>query len=101
MLTGVSGSFLLLSGLWQWTHATGWPTVFMLLGAVILFLVSAWDFLAYKRSQLSKAPDKELARAAGAHELTENFQRHIPPTSVTDQTTRPLNSAGKHSTDER
>jgi hypothetical protein len=26
MLTGVSGSFLQLSGLWQWTHAAGWST---------------------------------------------------------------------------
>src|SRR5258707_10937639 len=43
ILTGLSGLFLLLSGTWQGMHAGGWPTVFMLLGALIFFLVSAWD----------------------------------------------------------
>src|SRR5258705_4453569 len=62
ILTGLSGLFLLLSGVWQWTHAAGWPTVFMLLGALILFLVSAWDLFAYKRSQIRKVDAQELPR---------------------------------------
>lgn len=100
MLTGLSGFFLLLSGIWQWTHTTGWPTVFMLLGAVILFLVSTWDFLTYKRSQLRKAHDKELLPVAGPHELTSNNQQQILPTSVTERTTRLFDTAEKHSTDQ-
>ena len=67
LLTGLSGLFLLLSGIWQWTHTADWPTVFMLLGALILFLVSTWDLLTYKRSQVRKAHTTELPSVAGPH----------------------------------
>ncbi len=97
LLAGLSGLFLLFSGFWQWTHTAGWPTVFMLLGAVILLLVSAWDFLAYKRSGVGKSETADLS--SGQSELTENTQRSLKPTRVTEQTTRLLDSAENHTVD--
>ena len=90
VLTGLSGLFLLLSGLWQWTHVAGWPTVFMLLGALILFLVSAWDLFAYKRSEVQKAQDRELLLPAQVDKPSPKTERQISGTSVTEQTTRLL-----------
>ncbi|HZE68305.1 MAG TPA: hypothetical protein VE135_02115 [Pyrinomonadaceae bacterium] len=95
IVTGLSASFLLLSGIWQWTHMAGWPTVFMLVGAAILFLVSAWDFIAYKRTQARKGHDKELTGITEQQELSTNTSQHIPPSSVTEQTTRRLDSSKK------
>ena len=92
-LTGLSALFLLLSGIWQWTHAGGWPTAFMLSGALILFLVSAWDLLAYKRSQTRRAQNKELPSRTQPVELPETTVRNLAATSVTDQTTRLLDQA--------
>lgn len=91
-LTGLSALFLLLSGIWQWTHAGGWPTAFMLSGALILFLVSAWDLLAYKRSQTRRTQSKELPSRAQTSELPATTKRNIA-LSVTDQTTRLLDRA--------
>jgi hypothetical protein len=99
VLTGLSGLFLLLSGIWQVTHAGGWPAAFMLLGALILFLVSTWDLLAYKRSRLRKAQDAGLLPAAKPDGLTANTPQ-IQPTSVTEQTTRFLETTENRSTRE-
>ena len=97
MLTGLSGLFLLLSGIWQWTHAGGWPTAFMLVGALILFLVSTWDLLAYKRSQLRKTQDRGLLPDAKPDGRTGITHQQLPPTSVTEQTTRLLDTADNRS----
>jgi len=98
ILTGLSGLFLLLSGIWQGMHAGGWPIVFMLLGALIFFLVSAWDMLAYKRSQLRRPqePERFLVKA---DEAATN-QPQIRAASVTEETTRLLDTARNHSTSE-
>jgi len=97
ILTGLSGLFLLLSGIWQWTHAGGWPTVFMLVGALILFLVSTWDLLAYKRSQLRNPQDTGFLPDAKPDRLTGTTQQQLPPTSGTEQTTRLLDTAENRS----
>lgn len=95
ILTGLSASFLLFSGIWQWTHMAGWPTVFMLVGAAILFLMSAWDFVAYKRTQTRKGRENELTGFTEPRELSENTPQHFPASSVTEQTTRHLDSSQK------
>ena len=100
ILTGLSGLFLLVSGVWQGTHAGGWPTVFMLLGALIFFLVSAWDMLVYKRSQLRRSQDSEHFLVEKPDEPTVNRQPQIRAASVTEETTRLLDTAGNHSTSE-
>ena len=88
LLTGLSGLFLLVSGIWQWTHAAGWPTIFMLLGALILLLASTWDLFAFKRSQIRKAQYKESLPHSRADEPSAITGRLIEATSVTEQTTR-------------
>ena len=97
ILTGLSGLFLLLSGIWQWTHAAGWPTVFMLLAALIFFLVSSWDLLAYTRSRTRQTQDKGLLRPAQTAELSPGTDRQISAISVTEETTRLLDPAKNRS----
>lgn len=99
ILTGLSGLFLFLSGTWQWVHAGGWPTVFMLLGALILFLVSAWDMLVYKRSQVRRSQESELL-VVTPDERTANSHPQIHAVSVTEETTRLLDTARNHSASE-
>jgi hypothetical protein len=96
ILTGLSGLFLLLSGIWQGMHAAGWPTVFMLVGALIFFVVSTWDLLVYKRSQIRRTEGTGQFQSAKPDELTANTQQQAPE-SVTEQTTRLLDNAEHHS----
>jgi hypothetical protein len=91
ILTGLSGLFLLLSGIWQGMHAGGWPTLFMLLGALVFFVVSTWDLLVYKRSQIRRAQDTGQLQGAKLDELPANTQPQEPK-SVTEQTTRLLDN---------
>jgi hypothetical protein len=96
ILSGLSGLFLFLSGIWQVTHAGGWPAVFMLVGALIFFVVSTWDLLVYKRSQLRPKEDIRQLQSAQSNEPT---QPQVPG-SVTEKTTRLLPDAERHSTNE-
>jgi hypothetical protein len=89
VVAGLSGLFLLLSGIWQGIHAGGWPTVFMLVGALVLFVISTWDLLVYKRSQIRRAQGTGQLQSAKSDQLPANTQRDLP-TSVTEQTTRLL-----------
>ena len=86
ILTGLSGLFLLLSGIWQATHAGGWPAVFMFVGAFVFFLISAWDMLAFKRSQ----PRAHTTRSLEAHSRELTPIKSSIQASVTEQTTRHL-----------
>ena len=96
LLTGLSGLFLLVSGIWQWAHAAGWPTIFMLLGALILFLASTWDLFAFKRSQIRKAQRTESLPRALADESSATT-RQLIGASVTEQTTRFLDPPNNRS----
>src|SRR5712664_1613461 len=48
IMTGLSGLFLLISGIWQVASNAGasLPAVFMFAGALIMFMMSLWDILA-------------------------------------------------------
>src|SRR5262245_49928906 len=63
--TGISGLFLLLSGIWQlFSSPVTWlPAAFMLLGGVLLLMASAWDLAAYKRSLSRAVRNPELRTA--------------------------------------
>ena len=93
ILSGLSGLFLLLSGIWQVTHAGGWPAVFMLVGALIFFVVSTWDLLVYKRSQIRRTEDIGQLQSAKPDEPTQPQVLG----SVTEETTRLLPDAKRHS----
>src|SRR5713226_2679991 len=84
ILTGFSGVFLLVSGIWQLvSNPAAWlPAVFML-------VVSTWDMLAYKRTQSRNSRDARLSSVAATGELKEHEPRQIPP-AVTENTTRRL-----------
>src|SRR5882672_3687867 len=70
ILTGLSGLFLLISGIWQLASNPGaWlPAAFMFLGALIMLIASTWDMLAYKRT---RSRDRRLPSAAKTGELKE------------------------------
>ena len=91
ILTGFSGVFLLVSGIWQLlSNPSAWlPAVFMFVGALIMLMLSMWDMLAYKRSQSRSSQDPRLPSAAATGELKEHETRQIPP-AVTENTTRRL-----------
>jgi len=91
ILTGFSGVFLLVSGIWQLlSNPSAWlPAVFMFVGALIMLIVSMWDMLAYKRSRSRSSQDARLPSAAATGELKEHEPRQIPP-AVTENTTRRL-----------
>ena len=92
ILTGASGAFLLVSGIWQMASNPGaWlPAAFMFVGALIMLMVSMWDLLAYKRSQSRNAQRGGSPSAAETGELNGSDPRQIPPTGVTEDTTRRL-----------
>jgi hypothetical protein len=52
ILTGASGTFLLVSGIWQMTSNPGaWlPAAFMFVGALIMLMVSMWDLSSEQTS---------------------------------------------------
>jgi len=91
ILTGFSGVFLLVSGIWQLASNPGaWlPGVFMFVGALIMLIVSMWDMLAYKRTRSRNARDGRLPSAVYTGELKEHEPGQIPP-GVTENTTRRL-----------
>jgi hypothetical protein len=99
VLTGLSGLFLLLSGVWSAaSNPAAWlPAVLMFVGALILLLASGWDMLAFKRSRLRGAKDSRLSPAVKTGELEASSPRQIPPASVTEQTTRHLDPAASRS----
>ncbi len=86
ILTGFSGVFLLVSGIWQLaSNPAAWlPAVFMFVGAFIMLIVSMWDMLAFKRARSHNAVD-----ASETSEMKEHWPRQIPP-RVTENTTRRL-----------
>ncbi len=91
ILTGFSGVFLLVSGIWQLASNPGaWlPAVFMFVGALIMLIVSMWDMLAYKRTRSRNARDGRLPSSSETGELKEHEPGQIPP-GVTENTTRRL-----------
>ena len=95
VLTGVSGLFLLLSGIWQLVSNPGaWlPAVLMMVGSLILFLASGWDLLAYKRSLSRAGRDAQLPSAATTTELEAETPLQLSQPSVTEETTRNLDPA--------
>ena len=98
VLTGLSALFLLGSGIWQViSSAWGWPAVFMFVGAFILFAASIWDMLAYKRSLSQKREKSQLTSSTATSELKAYSPAEIPPTSVTESTTRHLDVVVKNS----
>jgi hypothetical protein len=97
ILTGLSGLFLLLSGIWQGTHGGGWPAVFMLVGALLFFVISAWEMLVYKRSQVRSPQESVKLPEVNGADLMTTRQSQIPA-SVTERTTHLLDQAENHST---
>jgi zinc-ribbon domain len=91
ILTGFSGVFLLVSGIWQLASNPGaWlPAAFMFLGALIMLMASMWDMLAYKRTRSRDVRNRGLPSAPETGELKEPEPRLIPP-GVTENTTRHL-----------
>lgn len=100
ILTGLSGVFLLISGIWQLSSNPGaWlPAAFMFLGALIMLIASMWDMLAYKRTRSRDVRNGRLPSAAKTGELKEHAPRQIPPAGVTEDTTRRLDIPVKDST---
>jgi hypothetical protein len=98
VMTGLSGLFLLLSGILQVTlSAGGWPAVFMFAGAFILLTASMWDTLVYKRSLSQKRQAPQLSSATETNELKHYNPGEIPPPSVAESTTRQLDVVLKNS----
>jgi hypothetical protein len=95
VMTGLSGIFLLLSGIWHVAAQTGgWlSAVFMFTGALILLLASGWDWLAYQRSKSRQALNAQMPQSVETGKLEAGSARQLPPSSVTEQTTRHLGSA--------
>ena len=91
VMTGLSGIFLLLSGIWQVVAGGAWlPAVLMFVGALILLLASGWDMLAYQRSRSRKTKNAQLSPPVETGKLEVSSPQQIPPASVTEQTTRRL-----------
>jgi hypothetical protein len=92
IMTGLSGLFLLISGIWQLASNPGawFSATFMLVGAFILFMASMWDMFAYRRSLSRKTENTRLASAAETDKLKANAPQQIPPTGVTERTTQHL-----------
>ncbi|HEY3039099.1 MAG TPA: zinc ribbon domain-containing protein [Pyrinomonadaceae bacterium] len=98
ILTGLSGVFLLLSGIWMIVghQGSGISAVFMFVGALLLFLASAWDMLAYQRTKSRQSIDAKSSPPIETGKLEASGPRQIPAASVTEQTTRHLDpSAGR------
>jgi Double zinc ribbon len=94
IMTGLTGIFLLLSGIGQVAAHTGsWlSTVLMFVGALVLLLMSGWDLLAYQRSKSRQAGNVQLPRTAETGKLEAGNVRQIPLSSIAEQTTRHLDS---------
>ncbi len=66
------------------------------LSACFLFVWSLWDFLVFKRSQSPNLNPSEIPSASAAKELLPERQSEIvPPPSVTEQTTRHLDTISR------
>ncbi len=92
ILTGLSGLFLLISGIWQVASSPGaWlPAAFMFVGALIMLMVSTWDMLAYKRSRSRDAQNARTGSTAETGELRDHSSRQNSLTGVTEHTTQHL-----------
>ena len=89
IMTGLSGVFLLLSGIWQASTAgVRLPAVLMFVGALIMFMMSLWDLLAHRRSLARGDQKSQFPSAAPTGELEAHRSSQIPPRSVTEHTTR-------------
>ena len=66
------------------------------LSACFLFVWSIWDFLVFKRSQSPNLNPSEIPSASATKELLpERSSEILPPPSVTEQTTRHLETISK------
>jgi hypothetical protein len=92
VMTGLSGIFLLLSGVWSMaSNPAAWlPAVLMFVGALILLLASGWDMLAYWRSKSRNTKDARLPPPVETGKLEASSPPQIPQASVAEQTTRQL-----------
>jgi len=98
LMTGLTGVFLLISGIWQISSNAGasLSAVFMFVGALIMFMMSLWDLLAYRRSFSQKDQNARLPSVRATGELeAHSSEQSLLPTSVTEQTTRHLDSSEK------
>ena len=70
--------------------------IFTFLFACFMFVWSFWDFLVFKRSQSPNLNPSEIPSALTVKELSPQKQSEIvPPPSVTEQTTRHLETISK------
>jgi len=92
IVTGLAGLFLLISGIWQVASNAGasLPAVFMFAGALIMFMMSLWDILAYRRSLSQRDQSAQLPSTSVTGELQARSSEPSLPTSITEQTTRHL-----------
>ncbi len=97
IIGAVSGSaFLFLSIYHLLNDGFSGNVIFTFLAACFLFVWSFWDFLVFKRSQSPNLNPSEIPSASATKELLPERQLEIvPPPSVTEQTTRHLETISK------
>ena len=99
VMTGLTGLFLLISGIWQLSSNAGalLPAIFMFVGALIMFMMSLWDLLAYRRSFSQGDQSARAPSVLATGELEAQSSEQSLPASVTEQTTRHLEKSMERS----
>lgn len=94
IITGVGGVLFLINGILQLVFTSGdWIlAIFLFVCAFVMFVASMWDMLAYKRISSRNINAVNSLPTANTAELESNSPPQISPPSVTEHTTRHLDT---------